>query len=422
MKLFLSILKKFIGVADIANVRFSLPAQLLEPIPNLEYWHYIDRPETFVSIGKSDDDLGRMLEVLRYWFTKDLKFVKGKPIKPYNSVLGEFFRCNWEVKEDAPSIASPGEAPPQPPPDPLNGTQGDPVRISYLTEQTSHHPPVSAYWVECPARGLIARGYDQISAKFSGTYIKVVAGNFNKGLYITLKNRGDEEYHMTHPDSQLSGFLRGSLYISVADVAVIKCAKTNLKALLHYVEESYFGKAQNKVIGVVYRYDPENDKYTKPRDVPDNEVLVKIEGDWKDKIYYTVPSSKATKEYPNLEANKDKQLLIDIAPLMPVPKIVPPPEEQLDNESRKFWSELTVAINDKKFGDASRIKQDIEQKQRDRAAEREKDKKVFKPRFFKFATDPDGKPELTEDGRKALDDMQKLHFNLDPRPDDSEPA
>lgn len=24
------------------------------------------------SIGKSDDELGRMLEVLRFWFTKDL--------------------------------------------------------------------------------------------------------------------------------------------------------------------------------------------------------------------------------------------------------------------------------------------------------------------------------------------------------------
>jgi len=63
-----------------------------------------------VSIGDSDDSLGRMLAALRFWFTKDLvrhreqaslirqakvepqKFIKGKPIKPYNSTLGEFFR------------------------------------------------------------------------------------------------------------------------------------------------------------------------------------------------------------------------------------------------------------------------------------------------------------------------------------------
>ncbi len=36
------------------------------------FTQYIDRPETFAAIGKSEDDLGRMLEVLRFWFTKDL--------------------------------------------------------------------------------------------------------------------------------------------------------------------------------------------------------------------------------------------------------------------------------------------------------------------------------------------------------------
>jgi hypothetical protein len=94
LKTFLSILRRFIGVTDIASVRFSLPAQLLEPTPNLEYWNYLDRPEVFASIGKSDEDLGRMLEVLRFWFTKDLKYIKGKPCKPYNSTLGEFFRVS----------------------------------------------------------------------------------------------------------------------------------------------------------------------------------------------------------------------------------------------------------------------------------------------------------------------------------------
>lgn len=83
---------RFIGVADIASVRFSLPSQLLEPTPNLEYWNYLDQPNAFAAIGDSDDELGRMLEVLRFWYTKDLKYVKGKPCKPYNSTLGEFFR------------------------------------------------------------------------------------------------------------------------------------------------------------------------------------------------------------------------------------------------------------------------------------------------------------------------------------------
>merc|ERR1712230_289672 len=149
LRTFLSLLRKFIGVTDIANVRFSLPSQLLEPIPNLEYWHYLDRPETFASIGTSDDDVGRMLEVLRFWFTKDLKYVKGKPCKPYNSVLGEFFRCNWELNADAGAFTDPAKAPPQAPADPLDKSKQNleqPVTLSYMTERTSHHPPVSAYY------------------------------------------------------------------------------------------------------------------------------------------------------------------------------------------------------------------------------------------------------------------------------------
>lgn len=85
-------LRRFIGVSDLASVRFSLPSQLLEPTPNLEYWNYLDSPNAFVAIGTADDPVDRMLEVLRFWFTKDLKYAKGKPCKPYNSCLGEFFR------------------------------------------------------------------------------------------------------------------------------------------------------------------------------------------------------------------------------------------------------------------------------------------------------------------------------------------
>lgn len=43
-------------------------------------------------MGESEDELERMLSVMRFWLTKDLKYVKGKPCKPYNSTLGEFFR------------------------------------------------------------------------------------------------------------------------------------------------------------------------------------------------------------------------------------------------------------------------------------------------------------------------------------------
>ncbi|EXJ95706.1 hypothetical protein A1O1_00829 [Capronia coronata CBS 617.96] len=418
LRTFLSLLKKFIGVSDIANVRFSLPSQLLEPIPNLEYWHYLDRPETFASIGTSDDDLGRMLEVLRFWFTKDLKYVKGKPCKPYNSTLGEFFRCNWEVSAPAPPILNPSKAPPQPPVDPQQPTGNDePVRISFLTEQTSHHPPVSAYWYDCPERGIHARGYDQISARFTGTSVRVVPGMYNRGIFITLTKRDNEEYQLVHPAASLGGLLRGSLYISVADTCFVTCPKTRLKCLLTYVEESWFGKAQNRVHGVIFRYNPDDDKYTRVKDVPDRDILAKIEGCWQDQIFYTIPNSAAVKERPNLQPTSEKQLLIDVQPLMPVPKACPPTPDQLPNESRLFWKDVTVAINEKRYSDATRIKQELEQGQRDKAAKRKELNTEFKPRFFTAVTEPSGKPDLTAYGKVALDGLRRKDFKLDPLPE-----
>ncbi|KAF4768903.1 hypothetical protein N7455_008492 [Penicillium solitum] len=400
LKTFLSILRKFVGVADIASVRFSLPAQLLEPRPNLEYWHYLDRPETFASIGKSDDELGRMLEVLRFWFTKDLKYVKGKPCKPYNSTLGEFFRCSWEVSDNIPEEGNlPGIKASS------NGsstvTDGDEkVKVCYLTEQTSHHPPVSAFYIDCPERGVSARGFDQISAKFTGTSIRVSPGQHNLGIFVNIEKRDNEEYQLTHPNAHLGGILRGALSVTVADTCYVTCPKTGLKAILQYLEEGWIGRSQNKLEGVIFRYNPDKDTIVRLKDVPASDIVARITGSWHGKIYFTPAGTK------------EPRLLIDITPLHPVTKDLPPSEEQLSNESLKFWSGVTDAIVEKQFNQATKLKQDIEERQRQRAAERIEKGSEWSPRFFTGAVTPLGKPELTEEGQKVLEGIRTGEFAL----------
>lgn len=366
LRTFLGILKKFIGVSDLAAVRFSLPSQLLEPTPNLEYWTYLDAPNAFVAIGTSDEPLDRMLEVVRFWLTKDIKYAKGKPCKPYNSCLGEFFRCNWETEDNAPRIntATLGKAGdsgssiksvasslksaaksdknasavslsvPQSAPTPER-----PVRVSYLTEQTSHHPPVSAFHVTCPEKGISARGFDQISAKFTGTSIKVSPGEHNMGIFITLENRDNETYQLTHPAAHLGGLLRGSLSVSVSEAAYFTCPQTKIKAILHYVEEGWLGRTTNKVEGVIFRYDPENDDKTRAQDVPDEDVLARLSGPWKEKVMFTL----GPRPFKSVPA-EEQYTIIDIAPLSVAPKIVPPTESQLPNESLVLWGGVTKAI------------------------------------------------------------------------------
>ena len=68
----------------------------------------------------------------------------------------------------------------------LQDFNGEKLRIIYLTEQISHHPPISAYYASCPSKHLELLGIDQISAKVSGTALKVGPGGYNKGMFVRL--------------------------------------------------------------------------------------------------------------------------------------------------------------------------------------------------------------------------------------------
>ncbi|KAG5936402.1 hypothetical protein E4U60_002564 [Claviceps pazoutovae] len=438
LRTFLGILKNFIGVSDLASVRFSLPSQLLEPTPNLEYWTYLDTPNAFVAIGTSAEPIDRMLEVIRFWLTKDLKYAKGKPCKPYNSCLGEFFRCNWETEDNAPrietadlngAIASANgsdkgslrslKAPPKTDKNestvslsvPKHGTSTPdkkPIRISYLTEQTSHHPPVSAFHITCPERGLSARGFDQITAKFTGTSVKVLPGEHNLGIFISLDKFGGETYQLTHPAAHLGGLFRGSLSVSVSEMSYITCPETKLKAILHYVEEGWLGRTTNKIDGVIFRYDPENDTKSRVQDVPDEDVLIRLSGPWREKIVFTI-GPRPVKSTPS----EQQYTIADVAPLHVAPKAVPPEDQQLPNESLTLWGGVTKAIHAKKYSKATELKIELEESQRQKARQREKNQETWQPVFFEHVTGNGGKPDLTEKGRQVLERAQKGDWSME---------
>ncbi|KAG7141341.1 Oxysterol-binding protein-like protein 1 like [Verticillium longisporum] len=381
LKTFIGILRKFMGVADLAAVRFSLPSQLLEPTPNLEYWTYLDAPNAFVAIGTADEPLDRMLEVCRFWFTKDLKYVKGRPCKPYNSCLGEFFRCNWETEDNAPKInttalkgptsgnvssassirsvkadknASTNSLSLTVPKHGLATPDGRPVRISYLTEQTSHHPPVSAYAVS------------------------------------------------------LGGILRGTLSVSVSEMAYITCPKTKLKTILHYIEAGWLGRSTNRVEGIIFRYDPENDNKTTIKDVPEADIVARLGGPWREKIEFTLGPKPIDSHPPEARFT-----IIDLLPLNVAPKVVPPADKQQEYESLSLWGGVTEAIHAKQFGKATQVKQELEERQREKAREREAAGTTWQPVFFQQVTGNGGQPVLTEKGREVLKRAQQAEWNID---------
>ena len=207
----------------------------------------------------------------------------------------ELSQCNWEVEDTNHTVLGEGHktaANKNSISEQELDTTDRKVRVSYITEQTSHHPPVSAFWVDCPVKGISARGFDQLSAKFTGTSVRVTPGAHNLGIFISLAKKDNEEYQLTHPTAHLGGIIRGSLAVTVADTCYVTCPKTRIKTILQYLEEGWLGKSQNRVNGIVYRYDPENDNRTRIKDVPEKDVLARLEGSWHDQVYYTTPDSK----------------------------------------------------------------------------------------------------------------------------------
>ncbi|KAJ7698567.1 hypothetical protein B0H17DRAFT_1196675 [Mycena rosella] len=525
LKMIVQLVRKSLGVKDIAAMRLSLPASLLEPIPNLEYWHYLDRPDMFAAINDSDDPFERMLAIVRFTFTKDLKFVvrsfaiaqdavtaalslstkymslypHGKVCKPYNSVLGEHFRAHWDVvpaasPTDAAVAASPsletasvksghsskstrsglssisktGQSPstaatsleaPNAEMSQLNlGAPDNHVRVIYITEQVSHHPPVSAYYAACPSRSLELYGIDQISAKVSGTTLRVAPGSFNKGIFVNITGGpgAGEHYNITHPIASVNGLLRGSFYVTVGDSTIITCTggKQRFRAIIEYKEESWLGRAHFLLEGVIHTVvegETQHNEWTKVKHVPQGRVVAVFDGSWRNRIRWrrvgvnsypdTTPSSysspspshtslptptlpSAASSRMDISSSKEEEYttLMDLSALEVLPKTVRPLEKQLPHESRRLWDSVTTRLLKKEYSDATKEKVGIEQRQRDIAAERKRKGVEFSPCYFEKSMDA-GYSALTPAGRAAVEEeMQEPADGIEASPITPKPA
>jgi hypothetical protein len=128
----------------------------------------------------------------------------------------------------------------------MSGTGGA-LRIAYLTEQISHHPPISAYVAACPARHITLSGIDQISVRvLPSASLRVSSGTMNKGLFVSLDGGpgAGERYQITHPVAHVNGVLRGSFYGTVHESTIVTCTGGPgvgngewLRAIVEYKEE-----------------------------------------------------------------------------------------------------------------------------------------------------------------------------------------
>lgn len=111
------------------------------------------------------------------------------------------------------------------------------VKVAFLCEQVSHHPPISSAYYICPDKGIEACAVDQIAAKVSGMSVRIGPGELNKvrtrawrsidksnradrrldtflqGVFVKLNRDGPgkgEEYQVSNPQANVNGLLKGT--------------------------------------------------------------------------------------------------------------------------------------------------------------------------------------------------------------------
>lgn len=96
--------------------------------------------------------------------------------KPYNPILGETFRCHWNVPgmESGPPVTDG--------PLPWCGSND----LVFVAEQVSHHPPVSAFYAEHVGKRVAVNAHIYTKSSFLGMSVGGI-GHFNAGIGRRLK-------------------------------------------------------------------------------------------------------------------------------------------------------------------------------------------------------------------------------------------
>lgn len=74
----------------------------------------------------------------------------------------------------------------------------------YISEQVSHHPPISAYYYSLPELGIFVTGEAHPKAKFLGNSAATVMKGYTRIVFSELNN---ETFEISNPNVYARGIL-----------------------------------------------------------------------------------------------------------------------------------------------------------------------------------------------------------------------
>nr|XP_034189094.1 oxysterol-binding protein-related protein 9 isoform X5 [Osmia lignaria] len=333
--------------------KVALPTFILERRSLLEmYADYFTHPDQFVRIADMPSPKDRMVQVVRWYLCSFHAGRKsGVAKKPYNPILGEIFRCHWDIPND--NVDSSIES---------KLVNEGPVpwckenQLSFIAEQVSHHPPISAFYAEHYTKKISFGAHVWTKSKFLGLSIGV--HNVGKGWVNVLEH--GEEYVLTFPN----GYGRSILtvpWIELGGTATIHCTQTGYHATVEFITKPFYGGKRNRITCQI----------TQPGD---KKPFLVINGEW---------SGAMEAKW----ADGRTEIFADVKELHTQRKLVKTVCEQEEHESRKVWRDVTVGLKINDMETATAAKCTIEQKQRDEARIRKENNTNWQTKLFKETKD-----------------------------------
>jgi hypothetical protein len=324
MKVFKSLYHQLTKGADLT--RISMPSEIYHPFSVLEVIAH--RELSNISLlyqlnNYPDDSLERFLCVTK-WIVACLSREMIEK-KPYNPTIGEEHIC-W-----------------------LEHSENDHTEL--FVEQVSHHPPVTALFLQNETQKISLVSSLETAVSFSGNSVTIVTSG-DASINTAL-----EKYHMSEhvPNLIIRRVIFGEKYFVWSGPITLECPDSGYKLNLHYSEKN------------------ENTNRARGQITKEGKVVFEIKGSTGKEIYYWKPEEGDKKKKEFYKFNSEKS---------PNEVIYPPAESRVQSNSLRQWKEVSDAIVKNDMIAADLAKNKIEHLQRIREKKREQDGEEHNATYF----------------------------------------
>lgn len=315
----------------------TAPAFILSTTSLTEFSAYwAEMPRLLCAPAKEADPQQRAMLVLK-WFLSTLKQQYasrneklGSEKKPLNPFLGELFTGKWEDEEGTTQL---------------------------ISEQVSHHPPVTAYSIWNRKNGVRLQGYNAQKASFRTTInVRQV------GHAILHLDKYNEDYLITLPSLHIEGLIGGSPYVELNQSTYI-VGSNGFTSRIDYSGKGWVSGTKNSLKAIMFPHGKEKNK---------DDVIYKAEGSWTDEFVIKDAKKNVVETY---NAKKEPKTPLQVAPI----------EEQDPLESRRAWKKVAEAILKGDMNTVAHEKTVIEEHQRALRKKEQAEHTEWNRRYFTVA-------------------------------------